>query len=298
MDKLKVGIIGTGNIGTDLLLKIEKSEKLQCTLFMGRRKNSKGIGIAEKMGVPFSTDSIEPLKDRPWICDLVFDATSAQQHMRHTSILQKLGIYQIDLTPARTGKMCVPVLNLDSCTGLPDVNMVTCGGQGAIPIIYAIKNVCQKIAYAEVVATIASKSAGIGTRDNIDEFTKTTKDAIKELCSLSSAKAIITLNPAEPPIHMHNTIYLLIEKPDMEQITKSVLKMEKAVQEYVPGYKVILKPTFENGRVTTMIEVTGAGDYLPPYAGNLDIITSAAIQVAEKYAELGIRRRCTVNDAI
>lgn len=292
MDQLRVGIIGTGNIGTDLLVKTVKSPKLQCTLFMGRRGNSKGLAVAQKMGVPVSTRSIEAVKEAPEQFDLVFDATSAHTHLENAPILREMGIYAVDLTPAKIGKMCVPVLNLNDCVGLPNINMVTCGGQGAIPIIYAVSQVQKNIRYAEVVASIASKSAGIGTRDNIDEFTVTTKNAIVDLCAVGKAKAIITLNPAEPPVRMHNTIYMLLDNPDMERIVGSVMDMEKEVQKYVPGYKVSLKPTFENGRVTTMVEVTGAGDYLPPYAGNLDIITSAAIRVAERYAELGIRRRC------
>ncbi len=292
MDQLKVGIIGTGNIGTDLLIKTMKSPKLKCTLFMGRRDNSRGVAVAREMGVPVSVDSIKAVKEAPEQFDLVFDATSAHTHLENAPVLREKGIYAVDLTPAKIGKMCVPVLNLDDCVGLPNINMVTCGGQGAIPIIYAVSQVQKKIRYAEVVANIASRSAGLGTRNNIDEFTITTKNAIVDLCPVEKAKAIITLNPAEPPVRMHNTIYLLMDNPDMERIVCSVMNMEKEVQKYVPGYKIILKPTFENGRVTTMVEVTGAGDYLSPYAGNLDIITSAAIRVAERYAELGIKRRC------
>ncbi len=287
---MKVGIIGTGNIGTDLLIKISRSKYLECTLFMGRREDSEGIQIAKKMGVNTSTNSINELLKNPDLCDLVFDATSAKVHLENAPILEKLGIYAVDLTPARVGKMCVPAVNLDACVGCKNVNMITCGGQGTIPIISAIAKVQDCIEYTEIIASISSKSAGMGTRNNIDEFTQTTKDAICEVGGVEDAKAIITLNPAEPPIYMHNTIFMKIKNPNMDRISDAVIEMEKRVQKYVPGYKVILYPTLENGRVTTMIKVTGAGDYLPKYSGNLDIITSAAIEVAERFAQRGLRR--------
>lgn len=290
MEKLKVGIIGTGNIGTDLLFKINKSELLECTLFMGRREDSEGIKIAKRMGINTSVNSINTLTDNPNMCDLVFDATSASVHLYNAPILEGLGIYAIDLTPARIGKMCVPAVNIDECIGLKNVNMVTCGGQGTIPIISAIRTIHPDIKYTEIVASIASKSAGMGTRNNIDEFTQTTKDAIIEVGGVTSAKAIITLNPAEPPKYMHNTIYMKIDKPNIDAMIEAVKIMETEVQKYVPGYKVLLCPTYENGRVTTMVQVTGTGDFLPLYAGNLDIITCAAIRVAEQYALQGLRR--------
>ena len=290
MEKIRAGIIGTGNIGTDLLYKIMKSDKIECTIFMGRREGSKGIEIAKKLGIKTSLNSVDALINKEAECDIVFDATTAKSHIETAKVLKDLGIYAIDLTPARVGKMCIPVINLDECMGLSNVNMVTCGGQGTLPVIHAIRQVQNGISYVEVVASIASKSAGIGTRDNIDEFTQTTKDAIIELGRVDKAKAIITLNPAEPPIYMHNTIFMLIDNPDMGRIRDAVQKMEKEVRRYVPGYKVKLEPTLENGRVTTMIEVEGAGDFLPKCAGNLDIITSAAIRVAERCAELGLRK--------
>ncbi len=283
--KLKVGIVGTGNIGTDLLFKISRSDYLETTLFMGRRPDSKGITIAKEMGIRTSTDSIHELERDPDLCDLVFDATSAKVHLENAKILERLGKYAIDMTPARVGKMCVPSVNLDDCLKSRNVNMITCGGQGTIPIIAAIHRIQPGIRYVEVVASIAAKSAGTGTRQNIDEFTQTTKEAIQEIGGIANAKAIITLNPAEPPKIMHNTIFMLIDDPDMEKIKQAVFAMEKEVQKYVPGYKVVLPPTFENGRVTTMVEVTGAGDYLPAYSGNLDIISCAAVRVAEKYAQ-------------
>lgn len=284
MHKLKVGIIGTGNIGTDLLYKVQQSKSLECTLFMGRREDSAGIKIAKEMGIHTSTHSLEELEQNPDMCDLVFDATSAKVHMENAAKLKKLGIFAVDLTPARVGKMCVPAINLSECLKTNNVNMITCGGQATIPLIYAVRMVQSDIRYVEVVANIASKSAGMGTRNNIDEFTQTTKDAIIDIGNVSNAKAIITLSPAEPPVYMHNTIFMLIDKPDIGKIRESVHNMVNNVKKYVPGYDLILEPVLESGRLTMTIQVKGAGDYLPEYAGNLDIITCAAIRVAEKYA--------------
>lgn len=283
MDKVKAGIIGTGNIGTDLLMKIRKSDILECSVFAGWNPDSRGIQIARRLGVVTTSESIRYIQDNPECCDLVFDATSAKSHLYHAPILKELGKFTIDMTPAHVGKFCVPVVNLPEAIEQDNVNMVTCGGQATVPLAYAMKQVAQ-IEYLEVVATIASRSAGRGTRDNIDEFTQTTKDALIEVAGIDRAKAIIVLNPAEPPITMRNTIYAIMEHPDMEKVRRAVGRMEQEIRRYVPGYRVILGPVLENGRVTTMIEVTGSGDFLPQYAGNLDIITCAAVQTAEKYA--------------
>lgn len=290
MKKIKVGIIGTGNIGTDLLMKINRSEVLECGIFAGRSSASKGIAVAREMGIPTSTKSIAAIQEDPECCDIVFDATSAEVHKENAPILKGLGKFAIDLTPARVGKMCVPVLNLDDCLLEDNVNMVTCGGQATTPIAYAISRVHPDVKYIEIVATIASKSAGIGTRNNIDEFTQTTKDALMEFSGVYNAKAIIVINPAEPPITMRNTVYALIDNPDMGRITKSIFDMERQIKQYVPGYEIVLPPVFENGRVTTTVQCLGLGDYLPPYSGNLDIITCASIKVAEEYAKRMIER--------
>lgn len=284
MSKIKVAIIGTGNIGTDILLKLKRSDVLECGMFAGRSADSKGIQIAKKLGITTSTDSINAIINNPDCCDIVFDATSANVHKANAPILKALGKFAIDLTPARVGKMCVPVVNLDECLEEDNVNLITCGGQATTPIAYAISKVHPDVKYIEIVATIASKSAGKGTRDNIDEFTQTTRDALTEFTGSDKTKAIIVLNPAEPPITMHNTVYALIDKPDMEAITKAVMDMEQKIKKYVPGYKIVLPPTFESGRVTTILQVVGLGDYLPKYSGNLDIITCAAIEIAENYA--------------
>jgi acetaldehyde dehydrogenase len=284
MEKTKVGIIGTGNIGTDLLYKILKSDILECSIFAGRDPESKGIKRAESLGIKTSPDSIRAIEDNPSICDIVFDATSAKAHSINAPILKKLGKFVIDLTPSRIGGMCIPAINLNEAIRTDNVNMVTCGGQASVPIAKALMETHPEIEYIEVVASISSKSAGSGTRANIDEYTQTTKDAIELFSGVKKAKAIIILNPAEPPILMNNTIYAKIENPNLEKIKENILKVEAEIRKYVPGYRIALGPVFEKGRLTIMIEVVGAGDYLPRYSGNLDIITCAAVQVAEEHA--------------
>lgn len=285
MNKVKVGIIGTGNIGTDILMKIQRSDFLECSAFVGKETSSKGISIAKSLGIKTSFDSINYFINNPDCCDIVIDATSASAHIIHAPILKNLKKFVIDMTPSKIGKMCVPVINMEECLNENNVNLITCGGQGTIPIAYAISKIHPETKYIEIVATIASKSAGIGTRNNIDEFTQTTRDALQTFTGIKNSKAIIVLNPAEPPITMHNTIYCLIDNPNMKKITEAVYRMEKEIKKYVPGYSIVVEPTYENGRVTTTIEVKGLGDYLPKYAGNLDIITCAAIEVAENYAK-------------
>ena len=284
MGKVKVGIIGTGNIGTDLLYKIQRSDKLECSIFAGRNIDSKGIQIAKKMDVPTTINSINFIEENPNCCDIVFDATSASVHRRNHDILKKLGIYSIDLTPSNIGKMCIPAINLNECLEVSDVNLITCGGQATVPLAYAVKKVSPVVNYFEIVATIASKSAGPGTRNNIDEFTQTTRESLSSFTGVKKSKAIIILNPAEPPITMHNTLYSLIDEPNLDEIAKSVKVMEREIKKYVPGYKVIMAPLLESNRVTTTIQVEGLGDYLPKYSGNLDIITCAGLKIAEEYA--------------
>jgi len=285
MNKTKVAIIGTGNIGTDLLYKIKKSEYLECSIFAGRNEESKGIQIAQKMGIQTTIDSVSYIEKNPDSCDIVFDATTAKAHEYNASILKNMGKFAIDMTPAHVGKFCIPAVNLEDGMHEDNVNLITCGGQAIIPMAYAIVKVQPKTSYLELIATIASKSAGMGTRNNIDEFTQTTKDALSEFTGVKRTKAIINLNPAEPPITMHNTLYALIENPDMEAISAAVCEMEKKIKKYVPGYHLVVNPIYENGRVTVSVEVTGSGDYLPKYAGNLDIITCAGVRIAEEYAK-------------
>ena len=283
-NRMNVAIIGTGNIGCDLMLKVARSRYLNCSLITGRNLNSPGSRFALQNKMNVSDQSIKAIEGNPGICDIVIDATSAAIHKKNAEILSKLGKFAIDLTPAKVGMFCVPVINIDEAVHAENVNMVTCGGQTSIPVAYAISQIHPETKHIEMAATIASKSAGIGTRDNIDEFTQTTKDALSHFTGVKHAKAIIALNPAEPPINMRTTIYALIGSPNMDKIRESVFLMAEKVKEYVPGYRLIVEPTYENDRVTTTVEVTGLGDYLPVYAGNLDITTCAAVKVAEAYA--------------
>lgn len=284
---LKIAIIGTGNIGTDLMVKVMRTPGMTCTLFAGRNFNSTGMKRANALGVPISDRGIEAIANDPAICDVVFDCTSAHAHIEHWGILNKLGKTVIDMTPAKLGELCVPAINADECvaTGARNVNMVTCGGQASIPIAYAISQVHSNIDYIEVASSIASRSAGPATRQNLDEYIETTQDALQTLTGAKHTKAILILNPATPPIDMQTTIYAKIENPDLPAIQTSVNTMVEKIKQYVPGYKLILPPTIQDNKIVTTIKVVGAGDYLPQYAGNLDIINCAAIAMAELIAE-------------
>lgn len=289
MSKVKCAIIGSGNIGTDLLFKLLRSKTLEPVLMVGIDPSSRGLAIAREHGLTTVDNGIDgflPLADQ---VDIVFEATSAKAHLYHAPILKKLGKKAIDLTPAAVGPFMVPAVSLDmeNLAELDNVNMVTCGGQATIPIVKAIQDVVP-VRYAEIVASIASKSAGPGTRQNIDEFTVTTARAIKEVAGVEDAKAIIILNPAEPPILMRNTIYAEItdySETIRENILKSLYDMLKVVQSYVPGYRFKAAPVIKENLVTVTVEVEGNGDYLPKYAGNLDIITAAAVKAGEVFAE-------------
>jgi acetaldehyde dehydrogenase len=285
MKKVNIAIIGTGNIGCDLLIKINRSKILNCNMFIGQNPESEGLKMAQSLGINTSFDSINEIIKNPNCCDIVFDATSADAHKIHAPILKKLNKFTIDMTPSRIGKMCVPIINLKECLKEKNVNMVTCGGQATTPIAKSIMKIHPETKYIEIVSSISSKSAGIGTRNNIDEYTQTTSEALKVLGGAPKSKAIIILNPAEPPILMHNTIFAEINKPNLSKLEKEINNTITEIQKYVPGYKLTLGPVFENNRLTVMIEVIGRGDFLPIYSGNLDIINCAAINVAESYAK-------------
>ena len=284
--KLKIAIIGTGNIGTDLMMKIMRSEHLTCTLFAGRNFNSSGMNCANSYGITISDRSIEAIVNNPDICDVVFDCTSAQAHQSHWEILFKLGKTVIDMTPAKIGDLCVPAINGNNClkAGAANINMITCGGQASIPIAYALSQVHPNIEYIEVASSIASRSAGPATRLNLDEYIETTQLALKEFSGAKKTKAILILNPAHPPIDMHTSIYAKIVDPDMNAIHASVNLMVDKIKSYVPGYQLLVPPSKEGGKIMITIKVIGAGDYLPQYAGNLDIINCAAIAMAERLA--------------
>ena len=288
-NKLKIAIIGTGNIGTDLMVKVMRSEYMTCTLFAGRNFNSAGMKRANALGVPISDRGIEAIVNDPAICDVVFDCTSAHAHIEHWAILNALGKTVIDMTPAKLGELCVPAINAEEClaTGARNINMITRGGQSSIPIAHAISQVHDDIDYIEVASSIASRSAGPATRHNLDEYIDTTQEALKKLTGAKRAKAILILNPANPPIDMQTTIYAKIANPDLPAIQASVAAMVEKLKQYVPGYQLIVPPTAEGGKVIITVKVVGAGDYLPQYAGNLDIINCAAIAMAERIAQSG-----------
>ena len=280
--EIPVGIIGSGNIGTDLLVKITRSKELKCTIFAGQRPDSPGIAKAKEMGIKTSDKSLKAIISEIMKNNLmiVFDATNAQEHKYHSKILSEFGVFTIDLTPSRIGKLCVPEINLDSTLEEQEIDLGTCSIQAIIPIVDLIKGAD----YIEVVASIASKSAGMGTRNNIDEFTQTTAAAIRQFGQTKRSKSIFIINPAEPPITMHNTIFAK-GKFDLEKLKIQLAEIETKMKGFVPGYKITLGPIIENERLIIMNEVEGRGDYLPPYAGNLDVINNAAIYVAEKYAQ-------------
>lgn len=281
MDKVKVAIIGPGNIGTDLMYKVMRSDVLQMDYMVGIVE-SEGIRRARGLGFKTSTKGVEAILGEEDI-KIVFDATSAKAHLHNAPLLKAAGKTAIDMTPAAVGPYVVPCVNLDSLSDEMNFNMVTCGGQATVPIAYAINRAADS-EYTEIVSCISSKSAGPGTRANIDEFTETTANALKTVAGADRSKAIIILNPADPPIMMINTIYSLVRNPDEEAIRRSVEEMVGQIRQYVPGYKLRTPPILDGNKVTVIIEVEGAGDFLPRYSGNLDIINSAAIEVASKIA--------------
>ena len=283
--KLKVAIIGSGNIGTDLLLKALRSPHLECGAFIGRNLSSPGMVKALFLGVTVSAEGIDYIVKNPDCCDLVFDATSAKSHLDHAPILKKMNKRAIDLTPAKIGLMSVPCVNLADSLAESNINMVTCGGQASIPVAYAIGQTQTEVDYIEVVSSIASRSAGPATRQNIDEYIKTTEDGLKEFSGATRTKAILNLNPAEPCVDMQVTIFAKIKNPDIAKLSGMLEGLVKKIREYVPGYEIILGPIVENDRIVVMVRVRGLGDYLPAYAGNLDIINCAAIAMAEEYAK-------------
>jgi len=281
MERIDVAVIGPGNIGTDLMYKLLRSRRLRVAAMAGIEE-SEGIRRARSLGIRTSVGGLEAILEDPAI-RIVFDATSAKAHVRHAKALAAAGKIAIDLTPAAVGPYVVPSVNLAELKDVQNLNMVTCGGQATVPIVHAIAGVAGA-RYAEMVSAISSRSAGPGTRRNIDEFTQTTARALVTLGGAKRGKAIIVLNPAEPPLIMTNTIYVEVDRPDEAAIREAVARRVAEVREYVPGYRLRVPPLVEGHRVTTIIEVEGAGDFLPKYSGNLDIITAAAVGVAERIA--------------
>ncbi|MCK6375089.1 MAG: acetaldehyde dehydrogenase (acetylating) [Zoogloea sp.] len=324
-NKIKCALIGPGNIGTDLLAKLQRSPVLEPVWMVGIDPESDGLKRAREMGIKTTADGVDGLL--PHIkadgVQIAFDATSAYVHAENSRKLNELGVLMIDLTPAAIGPYCVPPVNLIEHVGRPspgrsqdsrapsggsaspsgargglfnemNVNMVTCGGQATIPMVAAVSRV-QKVVYGEIVATVSSKSAGPGTRKNIDEFTRTTAGAVERVGGAEKGKAIIIINPAEPPLMMRDTVHCLVEgEPKQDEIRESIAAMIKEVQKYVPGYRLVNGPVFDGNRVSVFLEVEGLGDYLPKYAGNLDIMTAAAARTAEMFAEEMIAGRLTL----
>lgn len=289
MKKIRCAVIGPGNIGTDLLYKLSRSPVLEPVWMVGIDPTSEGLVRAREMGMKVTDRGVDGLL--PHVLEdgiqIAFDATSAYVHAENSRKLNALGVLMIDLTPAAIGPYCVPPVNLREQVGQRqmNVNMVTCGGQATIPMVAAVSRV-QPVAYGEIVATVSSRSVGPGTRKNIDEFTRTTAGAIERVGGAKQGKAIIVINPAEPPMMMRDTIHCLTEsEPNQAAIIASVNAMIADVQKYVPGYRLKNGPVFDGNRVSIFMEVEGLGDYLPKYAGNLDIMTAAAARTAEMFAE-------------
>jgi len=298
MTKIKCAIIGPGNIGTDLLYKLLRSEVLEPVWMVGVDPTSEGLSRARDLGLKTTdqgVDGLVPHVEADGI-QIAFDATSAYVHADNSRKLNALGVLMIDLTPAAIGPYCVPPANLAELAGrnVMNVNMVTCGGQATIPMVYAVSRV-QPVDYAEIIATVASKSVGPGTRKNIDEFTRTTSGAVAKVGGAKTGKAINVINPAEPPLMMRDTVYCeTADEPNRQAITQSVHDMIAEVQKYVPGYRLKNGPTFEGRKVSIFLEVEGLGDFLPKYAGNLDIMTAAAARTAEMFAREILDGRITL----
>ena len=288
MEQVRAAILGSGNIATDLMYKLKRSNLLRPVLMAGIVPDSEGLARARQEGLATTTESIDGLLKQKGTFEIVFDATTAAAHKKHAPLLHDAKKIAIDLTPAAVGPYVVPLVNLDEHVGASNVNLVSCGGQATVPLVSALDEVAP-VEYAEIVATIASKSAGPGTRQNIDEFTETTARGLEKIGHAARGKAIIVLNPAEPPILMRNTVHGVLPDADEAKILRSIESMVERIKQYVPGYRLRAKPLIQdlsNGerkkKVTLFVEVEGAGDFLPKYAGNLDIMTSAAVKVGEE----------------
>jgi acetaldehyde dehydrogenase len=303
--KVSCAIIGSGNIGTDLMIKILRyARNLELVMMVGIDPDSDGLARARRLGIETTSEGIDGFIRRVDIVDrveIIFDATSARAHIRHAPILKELGKIAIDLTPAAVGPYVVPPVNLGKYMDQLNVNLITCGGQATIPMVYAISRIVN-VHYAEIISSIASRSAGPGTRQNIDEFTRTTAHGLEIIGGAHRGKAIIILNPAEPPIIMRNTVYAIVDECDVDKVMDSIYEMVGEVKRYVPGYNLKSEPIFDpldfdpiripgygefrsGYRITILLEIEGAGHYLPKYAGNLDIMTSAALRVGELFGE-------------
>ena len=301
MRTITAAIVGPGNIGTDLMYKLLRSDAIQPRWMIGVDPTSEGLRLAADHGLEASHEGVDWLLKQDELPDLIFEATSAYVHREYAPRYEEAGIRAVDLTPAAVGPAVIPPVNGEQHLAAPNVNMITCGGQATIPMVAAVSRVTT-VSYAEIVASVSSVSAGPGTRANIDEFTRTTSRGVEEIGGAERGKAIIILNPAEPPMIMRDTIFCAVSPDaDRDAIVRSVVAMEKAVQEYVPGYRLLQEPQVDDPspatrgqtKVSIFVEVEGAGDYLPPYAGNLDIMTAAATRVGETIARSVAARSMT-----
>lgn len=288
---MNVAILGSGKIACDILCKVERSEHLNCTKFIGRNENSEGLKFAAAKGYKVSSRGIQALINNMDSFDLVFDATSASSHLVNAEALENKGKQLINLTPASVGALCVPVINGRKVLNENNINMVTCGGQASLPIIHAISKVHERLEYVEVVSSISSKSAGPATRINLDNYLNTTERAITFFSGCKNTKSILNINPAEPSVSMQTAISVVVEKPNMEEIRRKVKSVTNRIREYLPGYYLTMEPCEYENRVFTMVKVEGQGDYLAQYAGNLDIVTTSAVEIAENFSS-------TINKAI
>lgn len=291
--KIKVGIIGPGNIGTDLMYKIMRSPVLEMSVMIGIDPASEGLKRAANLGFATSAEGIDHLVHHPELADIVFDATTAKAHsMVNAPTLARLGKIAIDLTPAAVGKIATPMVNMKDCLNENNVNLITCGGQATTPIVWAIGQVVP-VEYAEVVTTVASDSAGPGTRANIDEYTSTTAKALRIVAGADRAKVMTIFNPAKPQMPMRNTVFCIPKSRDfkIEDVRQAVVEMAARIKEYVPGYQLTVAPVIDRDVITTTVTIEGQGDFLPKYAGNLDIETSSAVKMAEMFAEKMLKER-------
>jgi acetaldehyde dehydrogenase len=283
MKKIKIGIIGTGNIGTDLLIKTLNSDFIEPSVFVGRRDSSDGIKKALSLGVNVSFKGLDYFKENPKCCDVIFDCTNAVSAIENYKIFKERGIKVIDLTPAKLGEMCIPTINPQAILINDNVNMITCGGQASVPLLHQMSCLSKTpIEYIELVSQISSKSAGMATRWNIDQYIETTEFAIKKFTGCKECKVILNLNPAEPEVHMQNTMFIKMEELPFDSIIDSLTKKIKEIKSYIRTYDMTMIPVInDDGIIIFSIKAEGAGDYLPPYAGNLDIINCAAIKILE-----------------
>lgn len=281
---MNVAILGSGTLGTDLLIKVIKSPHLNCVAFVGRNSDSRGLSLAKSLSIPISSDGIAFLETQRDLFDLVFDATNAYSHLQHWPILEAMNKKVIDLTPSHIGHMIVPSINLEDAFMYDNISLISCGGQSSLPVIHVLSEECQEISAVEVVSCIASKSAGPATRININEYIEKTEEAIRYFSKCKNAKSILILSPAQPEIYMKTTLYVEAKYPDFSRIDIRLKTLLNKIQKYIPGYRITLEPLIDGKVIVVFIQVKGCGDFLPCYAGNLDIISCAAVQIAEAIA--------------